>query len=152
MSRAMNIALAAMATMLCACGSNGGKPDGGDPPPTCSTTSPDSLCVVLSVPAGFTGSPVKLMALGFESLPPAGMPSAFFADVPEPDIGLDQPFKLEIEDISFTGTTHFYLALYMPGGGTMSPVEGVDYVGAAPEALTFDGTPLNLDPIELFLY
>ncbi len=152
MKPAMIFSLAAMAMILVACGSSSDKPDGGDPPPTCSTSLPDSLCVVVSVPEGFSGSPVKLMALGFDSLPPAGMPSAFLADIPEPDIGEGQPYKLTIEDISFTGTTHLYLALYMPGGGTMSPVEGIDYVGSAPEAITFDGTPINLDPIALSVY
>jgi hypothetical protein len=107
--------------------------------------------VVLTVGDDFSGSPVKISALGFDSLPPSGMPNAFFGDVDDPAIGPDQPYKLELSDISYQGTTNFYLALYMEGGGSMSPVSGVDYVGAA-DGLVFDGTPQNLEPIELKLY
>jgi hypothetical protein len=140
--------LASWVCLASACGTS----DEGDPPPSCETTTAASLCVVLSVPASFDGSPMKMSAFGFPRLPPDTMPNAFFPEAEKPAIRPDKPFKFEMTDISYSGTTNFYLTLFMEGTSDgIRPVADLDYVGQVTD-LTFDGSPINLDPIELILY
>lgn len=131
-----------------ACGSNGKS----EPAPTCETTAANSLCVVLSVPDTFDGSPMKVSAFGFPRLPPDSMPNAFFPEMEKPIIRPDKALRFEMTDITYSGTTNFYLTLFMEGTSDgLRPVADLDYVGEV-AALTFDGSPINLDPIDLILY
>ncbi|NMB76690.1 MAG: hypothetical protein GYA21_16360 [Myxococcales bacterium] len=126
--------------------------DGNDNPPvTC--TEAKSLCARLTVPQTFSGTPTNLMALFFTTPTPAGMPAAILAQVPTPDIGPQKPLDLKAENITAAnGTYYFYVALYMPGGGTTSPVVGVDYAGRVTDPIQWDGSAVNLGEVPLALY
>jgi hypothetical protein len=139
--------VAMLALLGTACGSDGS----GHPANTC--TAANSLCARLTVPQGFSGSPTSLMALFFNTPTPAGMPAAILAQVPSPVITADQPYDLKAENISAAnGTYYFYVALYMPGGGTTTPVAGVDYAGRVTEPIQWDGSAVNLGEVPLALY
>lgn len=141
----------ALAVTLAAlgCGSDGsGHPDG-----SVACTEAKSLCARLTVPQGFTGTPTNLLAMFFTTPNPSGMPAAILAQVPGPAIGADRPYDLKAENISAAnGTYYFYVALYMPGGGTTTPVAGVDYAGRVTDPIQWDGSAVNLGEVPLALY
>ncbi|MBN2494400.1 MAG: hypothetical protein JXR96_07420 [Deltaproteobacteria bacterium] len=143
---------AVLPALALACSGSGGNdtdPDAGGLP---ECTAEHSLCARITVPADFTGTPRQLMALGFASLPPSGMPSAFFATIDDPAIGKDEPYDLVVEDLTASGEIYFVISLLMEGGGTMSPEPGIDYVGYEPEPVDFGASPINLGEIPLSLY
>ncbi len=143
----LSMMLAFFALYLFGCG--GG--DNDNPPLTC--TEAKSLCARLTVPQTFSGTPTNLMAFFFTTPTPAGMPAAILAQVPTPDIGPKKPLDLKAENITAAnGTYYFYVALYMPGGGTTSPVAGVDYAGRVTEPIQWDGSAVNLGEVPLAIY
>jgi hypothetical protein len=137
------------ALAVTACGEDGN----GQPAFEC--TEAHSLCWEISVPQTFTATPVNLYVTGYNSFPPAGMPNAMFNALPAPPIGPGRPLQWKatgIDQFGFTGTKYLAIALLVEGGGAMSPVEGIDWVGTRPEPVEFDGQPKTLPPIELELY
>ena len=131
-----------------ACGDGGGEP-------AFECTEPQSLCWEISVPAGFDATPTTLYVTAYESYPPAGMPNAMFNGVTDPDIGPGRPYRFQatgIDQFGFTGTKYLAIALLVEGGGAMSPVEGIDWVGYPTEPVELDGTPRTLAPIELVVF
>jgi hypothetical protein len=138
--------LIAVMLLLVGCGDNGN----GNPDFEC--TEQNSLCVTLTVPDTFTGETATLMGLLYTAVPPAAAPDAIIAQVTDPRIGINRPHDFEITGITQTGDYHFVVDLLMVGGGTMSPVPGIDYVYWTTAPLTFDGTPINLGEVELWLY
>ena len=132
---------------LAGCGDDNGN---GNPEFEC--TEQNSLCARLVVPDTFTGDAQTLMGLLYTTVPPAGPPSAILDQVSDPVIDVDRPYDFEITDITQTGDYHFVVNLLMPGGGTTSPAAGVDYVYWTPAPLNFDGNPMTLGEVELWLY
>jgi hypothetical protein len=139
--------LAALALSLSGCGD-----DNGNGTPDFECTEQNSLCARLVVPGDYTGTALNLMGLLYQSVPPAGPPTAILAQVGEPVIGVDRPYDFEITGITQTGDHHFVVDLLMEGGGTTSPVAGTDYVYWTSSPLNFDGNPLTLGEVELWLY
>ena len=139
--------LIAIVMLLTGCGDDNGN---GNPDFEC--TEQNTLCARLVVPDDFTGEPANLMGLLYTSVPPAGPPSAILAQVPNPRIGVGRNYDFEITGITQTGDYHFVVDLLMEGGGTMSPVAGIDYVYWTTSALNFDGNPMTLGEVELWLY
>ena len=104
---------------------------------------PESLVTTISLPEGFSGTPVKLLVTLASSLPVAGPPAAVLAEISNADSDGDgigdverilDPAKdliLAIEDVGVSGNYHVVVALYMEGGGTFQPVPGVDYMTAS---------------------
>jgi len=133
--------------LVAGCGDDNGN---GNPDFEC--TEQNTLCARLTVPAGFTGETANLMGLFYTSVPPAGPPTAILAQVGQPTIGVDRPYDFEITDITQTGDYYFVVDLLMVGGGTMSPVAGVDYVYWTGATINFDGNPITLGEVELWLY
>ena len=138
--------LTAIVFLLAGCGDNGN----GNPDFEC--TEQNSLCARLVVPDTYTGEAANLMGLLYATVPPAGPPGAILAQVGEPVIGVNRPYDFEITGITQTGDYHFVVNLLMVGGGTTSPVAGIDYVYWTPAPLNFDGAPMTLGEVDLWLY
>jgi hypothetical protein len=138
--------LIAVMLLLVGCGDNGN----GNPDFEC--TEQNTLCVTLTVPDTYTGTALTVMGLLYTTVPPAGPPDAIIAQVTDPRIGINRPYDLEITGITQTGDYHFAISLLMEGGGTMSPVAGIDYVHWTPTPLNFDGNPMTLGEVELVLF
>ncbi|MFC1654556.1 hypothetical protein ACFL2F_02015 [Myxococcota bacterium] len=132
--------------LLAGCGDDGN----GNPDFEC--TEQNSLCARLVVPDTYTGTPLNLMGLLYATVPPAGPPGAILEQVSDPVIGVNRPYDFEITGITQTGDYHFVVNLLMVGGGTMSPVAGIDYVYWTSAPINFDGNPINLGEVELWLY
>ncbi len=139
--------LTAFSLLLSGCGD-----DNGNPTPDFECTEQNSLCARLVVPDDYHGETANLMGLLYTSVPPAGPPSAMLVQVGEPVIGVDRPYDFEITGINRTGDYHFVVDLLMEGGGTTSPVAGIDYVYWTDTTLNFDGNPMTLGEVELWLY
>jgi hypothetical protein len=139
--------LAAAGCLLAGCGNDDGN---GDDEFTC--TERNTLCARLTVPDTYTGKAQNLMGLLYTSLPPAGPPGAILAQVGEPVIGVNRHYDFEITGITQTGDYHFVVDLLMEGGGTTSPIAGTDYVFWTPAPLNFDGNPMTLGEVDLWLY
>jgi len=133
--------------LVTGCGDDNGNGDGDF-----ECTEQNTLCARLVVPDTYTGKAMNLMGLLYTSVPPAGPPTAILAQVGEPTIGVNRNYDFEITDITQTGDYHFVIDLLMEGGGTMSPVAGIDYVYWTDATLNFDGNPLTLGEVELWLY
>ena len=133
--------------VLAGCGDDNGNGNG-----EFECTEQNTLCATLTVPADFTGETATLMGLLYTQVPPAGPPTVILEQVTDPRIGIDRPYNFEITDITQTGDYHFVINLLMVGGGTMSPVAGTDYVYWTDATLNFDGNPMTLGEVELWLY
>ena len=137
--------------LLIACG---GGDEGEDLcVPDLSCTADDSLCAVLQLPESFDAKPAMLYVVGFADWPPTGMPDAFL-HTSTGDLTFDECEQLELSLTNLTTRGELFVAfeLLVEGGGTMSPVPGVDYVYVTPEALLFDGSPINLGVVKLEVY
>jgi len=139
--------LLAAILLLAGCGDDNGNGNG-----EFECTEQNTLCATLTVPADFTGETANLMGLLYTSVPPAGPPTAILAQVGQPTIGVDRPYDFEITGITQTGDYYFVAELLMVGGGTMSPVAGTDYVYWTDATLNFDGNPMTLGEVDLWLY
>jgi hypothetical protein len=126
--------------------------DNGNGSPDFECTEQNTLCARLVVPDTYTGKAMNLMGLLYTTVPPAGPPTAILAQVGEPTIGVNRNYDFEITDITQTGDYHFVVDLLMEGGGTMSPVAGIDYAYWTTATLNFDGNPMTLGEVELWLY
>jgi hypothetical protein len=147
-----NLLLLALALSLtlpvAACGDDGGED-------VFECTAANSMCWVISVPATFSATPVSLYVTGFTMFPPTGMPGAMFNPVANPAIDANLPLEFEqtnIDQAGFTGNLYLAIALLVQGGGTTSPVEGIDWVGAMATPVNFDGAAKNIPAIEIALY
>lgn len=138
--------LSALVLTLAGCG------DDVTPNPDFECTAQNSLCARLVVPDTYSGKARNLMGLLYTKVPPAGPPGAILSQVGEPVIGVNRPYDFEITGISPTGDYHFVVDLLMEGGGSTSPVAGVDYVYWTPAPLSLDGNPITLGEVELWLY
>ncbi len=137
-----------LALSLAACGE-----EEGEEPFEC--TAANSLCWVISVPADFAATPVNLYVTGYDAFPPAGMPNAMFNALPSPAIGPGQPLEFMAPDygqFGFSGEKYLAIALLVEGGGAMSPVEGVDWIGYMTTPVNFDGGAKNLPPVTLAVF
>jgi hypothetical protein len=147
-----NLFLLALALSLAlpfaACGDDGGEE-------VFECTEANTLCWVISVPATFDATPLNLYVTGFTMFPPTGMPGAMFNATANPAIGANLPLEFEqanIDQAGFTGSLYLAVALLVEGGGQMSPVEGIDWVGAMATPVNFDGAAKNIPAIQLALY
>ena len=141
------IILTTVVFLMTGCGGDNGNGSGDF---TC--TEQNSLCARLVVPDTYTGNAQNLMGLLYTSVPPAGPPGGIIEQVGEPVIGVNRPYDFEITGITQTGDYHFVVNLLMEGGGTMSPIAGIDYVYWTSAPLNFDGAPMTLGEVDLWLY
>jgi hypothetical protein len=108
-----------------------------------------SMCGHLSLPDSLAGQPRELLIALFSSLPPQGPPDAVLMRVDTPSLGKGEFYPIRVQPVLESGEYYIYVSLYMEGGGEYQPMAGVDYVGATPAKLDFDGGLLKFDDIEM---
>ena len=136
----------AIAVFISGCGDNG---NGGE---DFECTEQNTLCATLVVPDTYTGKAMNLMGLLYAQVPPAGPPSNILVVVGEPVIGVNRPYDFKINGVTQTGDYHFVVNLLMEGGGVTSPVAGIDYVFWTTNPSSFDGNPMTIGEVDLWLY
>jgi hypothetical protein len=128
-----------IALVLAGCGSNDMTGTGaGD---SCSAHA--GFCATLTVPTGFTATPVKLIVGLYKQLGaggPAGPPDAIAMQTMNPVISPATPLALDVSDVTVSGAYYVYAALYNPGGGMFQPVKGVDYTAQTTSPITLGGS------------
>ncbi len=115
-------------------------------------SSDKAVCMTVTVPDDFVGTPVQFVATLYPSLPPAGPPAAILAQVDNPTIGVGAPLEVQVFDVPDSGDFFVYLVLFNEGGGMLAPVSGVDYVGQTETAVTIGGAGIDLGELPLTLY
>lgn len=110
-----------------------------------------SLCGDILIPSTFEGETRSLAVALYTTIPPAGPPDAILAEIDAPELSPNQRYPLVITPFLQTGEYYIWLNLYMEGGGTFVPLEGIDYTGATPEPMTFDNSPAYFGEILLEL-
>ena len=116
---------------------------------------PDVVTATITVPSDFDAAPEQLIASFHQTYPPSGDPEATAGSFMSPDIGPDTPYELEVDHAGLSGAYYLFLVLFVEGGGGGgSPMQGVDWIGGSPMALTLgpgEGTN-DLGEIQLSLY
>jgi hypothetical protein len=112
-------------------------------------TAAKSLCVQLSVPDDYEGTPRQLIMGLFDRLPPVGPPAGVLALIDSPRIGVGFPLDIKVEDIAQSGEYFIYAALYNQGGGMFVPEPGIDYTAQSPAKVSVGRDPVNLADMTL---
>jgi len=120
------------------------------------------ITATVTVPSEFAATPVNLVPVFYTSFPPppTEMPVGIGDQVADPAIDADTPYELSTQAYEFMTTTQlgdgtYYMAvvLFVEGGGTMTPVAGVDWTGASSTAITLPATgTVDVGDIELDVY
>jgi hypothetical protein len=94
----------------------------------------------LAIPAAFSGETTKLVVAAFSKLPVAGPPDGgILMQVATPELTAGGTFAVEGDVTGITGSYYVLAVVYMKGGGSFSPKDGVDYDASTAKALSFDG-------------
>lgn len=154
--------LAAIALLLSACssdpaasGGTGGDDAGTGEPPAVnvgkiipageSCTESHTLCVGIHIPETLEGEPTLLRMTLYKSIPPTTPPDGIAGLFPEPALSAGDDAHLSLSDSNQSGDFFVVGALFMPGGGNVIPVDGVDYFAFSSKPYHLDGTALNID-------
>jgi hypothetical protein len=101
------------------------------------TTVAATILAELLIPEDFTGVPVMLSVMFFESENTEGMPAAFGDTINSPEIDAGGTYPFSTSQAGLEGDYVMTVVLYCDGGGNGAfPVSGIDWVGQAVETLT----------------
>ena len=121
-------------------------------PPSAEECDDDvGFCGNVKVPTDFTGTPRSLAVALYASVPPAGPPNATLAEIESPELTPGSCFPVVIHPMLEQGTYYLWVNLYMEGGGTWVPVDGVDYTAVSEAPLELDGTVRGFGDLSLGL-
>jgi hypothetical protein len=107
------------------------------------------FCGNLKVPDDFTGTPRSLAVALYTSIPPAGPPSATLLEVEAPALEAGSCYPVEISPMLEQGEYYLWVSLYMEGGGSWVPVNGVDYTASSDAPLSLDGSGMIFEDLTL---
>jgi hypothetical protein len=132
-------------------GQEAGSSDAGD----ASTGTPAGGAVdaklVLDVPPSYHGAPRELDVVVVPQLPVAGPPAGILYQAKNPTIAAGQALTIHGDASGISGSNYVVVVLYMQGGGTFSPMPGVDYEAQSSMPAAFDGKPVDLGTMHLEL-
>lgn len=117
-----------------------GTSDGEEIPDAATCGMEYAFCGDLLLPWDFEGETRELAVALYTSIPPAGPPNATLAQIPAPSMKTGETYPLRLQPVLETGEYYLWVNLYMEGGGTWVPVDGVDYVGASAGKITLGGS------------
>ena len=106
---------------------------------TDTNASARSLTATLKIPVDFTGITTSLQVAFFQNLPPTGPPDGMGDTISTPVIIAGEDYVLTSETGGVEGEYFVYVVIFIEGGGTATPVTGVDYVGSSSSAKTLGG-------------
>jgi hypothetical protein len=120
-----------------------------EPDPICEEEF--SLCGDILLPHPVDGEPRMMAVALYRRIPPAGPPFATLIE----DEGGDMPwggrYKVRLNPVLEAGDFYVWSNLYMEGGGQFIPENGTDFVGNAPDPLTFGDGPVDFGEFQLTL-
>ena len=108
-----------------------------------------SVCGYVRVPFDFDGQP-RSMAVGLYRDPtPAGSPDVVLAQIDAPSMAPGELYPVRVYPFLDTGEFHIWVFIYVEGGGTNRPINGVDYMGRVELPLNFDGQALEFEAVDI---
>lgn len=120
--------------------------------PTAEECSDDvGFCGNIKVPTDFTGTPRSLAVALYTTVPPAGPPNATLIEIEAPELVPGTCYPVVVHPMLEQGTYHLWVNLYMEGGGSWVPVNGIDYTAFSEEAMELDGTVRSFADLSLEL-
>lgn len=131
-------------------------PDSGTPEtaPSSETSAPTTtMSLKLSVPADFKGEATRLIVAAFSKLPVAGPPDGgiLYQDN-APKITPGGTLVIAGDATGITGAYYVLAVLYVKGGGSFAPKDGVDYDAATSAPIAFDGKPVDAGSLSLAVH
>jgi len=108
-----------------------------------------SVCTYLRVPSDLEGQPRSIALALYRSIPPSASPDILITQVNEPSLKAGERYPLRAYPFLDTGEYYVWVNLYMEGGGSARPVNGVDYTGFLAEPINFDGRAIELPELSL---
>jgi hypothetical protein len=122
------------------------------PPPDSSVCTEElGFCGNLKVPTDFTGTPRSLAIALYNSIPPAGPPSATLAEIEAPELVPGTCYTVEVSPMLEQGEYYIWANLYMEGGGSWVPVNDVDYTGHSEAPVMMVSSGMTFEDLTLQL-
>jgi hypothetical protein len=112
--------------------------------PACS--KPHTVCMTIRMPDSIPGPPTHIAIGYFTAVPVSSSPNVYGV-LPSPPLVAGQEFRLQAQDGGITGDFYPVVALFMPGGGDLIPVDKLDYIAAVTQPYHFAGAPLNVEEL-----
>ena len=108
-----------------------------------------SVCGYIRIPFNFEGTPTSL-AVGLYAEPtPAGSPDIVLTQIAAPSVTPGELYPIRVHPFLDTGDYHLWVFIYVEGGGTNRPINGVDYMGTLTVPMTFDGQALEFETVDI---
>jgi hypothetical protein len=114
-------------------------------------TDPHTVCMTVQMPATIPGPPTHL-AVGYYLNVPVMAPAQARGVIRSPPLVAGQVFHLEAWDGGLSGPLYPVVLVYMPGGGGIIAVDGLDYTAQAMETYEFAGAPINVSEVMQLVY
>ena len=108
-----------------------------------------SVCGSVRIPANFEGQPVSLAVGLYREPTPAGSPDVVLTQIDAPSIAPGETYPIRVYPFLSTGEFYLWTFVYVEGGGTNRPVNGVDYMGRAEMIMNFDGQALEFESVDI---
>ena len=108
-----------------------------------------SVCGAVRIPANFDGQPVSVAVGLYREPTPAGSPDVVLTQIDAPSIAPGETYPIRVYPFLSTGQFYLLTFIYVEGGGTNRPVNGVDYMGRAEMIMNFDGQALEFDAVDI---
>jgi hypothetical protein len=113
-------------------------------------TEAHTICIDARMPDALEGAPTLLRITLYKSIPPTTPPDGVAGMFDAPPVSSGEGIRMKLSDGNLTGDYFVVGALYMPGGGTVIPVTGVDYASFSSRAYHLDGAVLDITEILTF--
>ena len=121
--------------------------NGPEVPPEDTCGQEYSVCGYIRIPADFTGTPTSLAVALYREPTPTGAPDVVLTQIPSPSVTPGELYPIRVFPFLDTGDFHLWVFIYVEGGGTNRPINGVDYMGNPGSPITFDGQALEFDTV-----
>ena len=147
-----------------ACGDDGSTGANADNEPSMAistvTTGPEvppedtcgqeySVCGHIRIPFDFSGEPTSLAVALYREPTPTGAPDVVLTQIPSPSVTPGELYPVRVHPFLDTGDFYLWVFIYVEGGGTNRPVNGIDYMGNPGTPITFDGQALEFTTVDI---
>lgn len=108
-----------------------------------------SVCGFVRVPFDFEGQPRSIAVGLYRDPTPAGSPDVVLTQIDAPSISPGELYPVRVYPFLDTGDFHIWVFIYVEGGGTNRPINGVDYMGRVEMPMSFDGQAIEFDAVDI---
>ena len=110
-------------------------------------TAEKSVCLNAALPDPLTGAPTRLSVAAWEKVPIVAPPNGLIGMFEMPQGNAGDVLHVSGTHPDLTGQLYVVATLYMPGGGTIVPVPGVDFIASSADTYAFGAAPINVKEV-----